>query len=188
MLDTGDGKFFLSFETYNMYFSYIKLKPSHISVNTAQRQECVNKDQIQLKVEIQAVKTVWTFHVIEGLQFPCIIGVDFLNENEVDLKFSSQAITIRKESKIVQPLHTEVSFDNERQKSLSEVEESDLNKVQRAELNNFSEKFSDLAEFNMSIEHREGSKNAVADALSRNSQSLDAESKPKVIALIRFNF
>ena len=118
---------FLLFETYNKYFSYIKLKPSHISVAGAQRQECVNKGLIQLKVKIRAVKTMWTFHEIEGLQFQCIIRVDFLKENEVDLIFSSQAITINKESKIVQPIKTEISFDKE-------VEESDLDDLQRGKI------------------------------------------------------
>ena len=33
----------------------MKLKPSHISVTSAQGQEFVNKGQIQLKVEIRAV-------------------------------------------------------------------------------------------------------------------------------------
>ena len=86
-----------------------------------------------IAVEIRAVKTMWTFHVIEGFQFPCITGVDFLKENEVDLKFSSQAITINKESKSVQPIQTEISFDKD-------VEESDLNEVQRGDFINLKKK------------------------------------------------
>ena len=147
----------------------------------------MNKGQIQLKVEIRAVKTMWTFHVIEDLQFPCIIGVDFLKENEVDLKFSSQAIIINKESKTVQPLQTEISFDKD-------VEESDLNEVKRGKSINFLTKDSDLfsdnsAKFNRHTDHREDSQNVVADARSRNSESSDIESKSSLqrSQLIRFN-
>ena len=153
----------------------MKLTPSYISVTAAQGQECVNKGRIQLKVKIRAVKTMKTFHVIEGLQFQCIIEVDFLKENEVVLNFSSQTLTLNKESKIVQPVKPEISF-------AKEVEKNDLNEVQRGKciifLKNDSDLFSDkLAEFNRNIEH---SQNVVADTLSLNPQSLDIESKTKV--------
>ena len=79
---------------------------------------------------------MWAFHVIQGLQFQCIIGVDFFKKNEVDLKFSSQMLTINKESKIVQPIKPEISFDNERRKRLNEIEDNDLEEVQRWEFIN----------------------------------------------------
>lgn len=70
----------------------------------------------------------------ECLQFPCIVGVDFLKVNEVYLEVSSQAERINKENIIVPRQNKEEAFS-------IELSERTLTEIKNGEFVRFLKKF-----------------------------------------------
>ena len=136
MWDTGAGQCFISLDAYQKYFSFKKLKPSNLTVRSAQGYNCVNKGSIELLVEIRSLKVVWTFYVIEGLTAQCIIGTDFMHTNAVKLDFAQNVLSIHKDiavSKVVDSPPLDVNLID-----------SSLHVQEQAQFMEFSKNFSSL--------------------------------------------
>ncbi|GFW75304.1 retrovirus-related Pol polyprotein from transposon 297 [Trichonephila clavipes] len=85
--DTGAEKSFISKETYRKYFCYKQVKKSSTQVITAQGAKCQNIGVMELNIRIREFEKPWLFHVLADLEYPCIIGIDFIGGSKIILDF-----------------------------------------------------------------------------------------------------
>ncbi|GFT11685.1 retrovirus-related Pol polyprotein from transposon 297 [Trichonephila clavipes] len=78
--DTGAEKSFISEETYQKYFFYKQVKKSSTQVITAQGAECRNMGVVELNIRIRDFEKPWLFHVLADLEYPCILGIYFIDK------------------------------------------------------------------------------------------------------------
>ncbi|GFW54141.1 retrovirus-related Pol polyprotein from transposon gypsy [Trichonephila clavipes] len=75
-------------------FFYKQVKKSRTQVITAQGAKCQNIGIVELNVRIREFETPWLFHVLEDLEFPCILGVDFIRGSKIILDFDRKSLAI----------------------------------------------------------------------------------------------
>ncbi|GFX50291.1 uncharacterized protein TNCV_2892081 [Trichonephila clavipes] len=73
---------------------YKQVKKSRAQVITAQRATCRNVGIIELNVWIREFVKPWMFPVLEDLEYPCILGVDFISGSKIILDFDRKALAI----------------------------------------------------------------------------------------------
>ncbi|GFX00919.1 uncharacterized protein TNCV_4578851 [Trichonephila clavipes] len=93
--DTGVQKSFISEETYQKYFSYKQVKKSSTQVITAQGSKCQTMGVVELNIRIRDFKKPWLFHVLANLEYPCIIGLDFIGGSKIILDFDRKSLAIQ---------------------------------------------------------------------------------------------
>ncbi|GFS93090.1 retrovirus-related Pol polyprotein from transposon 297 [Trichonephila clavipes] len=92
--DTGVEKSFISEETYQKYFFYKQVKKSSTQVITAQGAKWRNMGVVELNIRIRDFEKPWLFHVLVHLEYPCILGIDFIGGSKIILDFDGKSLAI----------------------------------------------------------------------------------------------
>ncbi|GFY27942.1 transposon Tf2-11 polyprotein [Trichonephila clavipes] len=136
--DTGAEKSFISEEVYRNYFSYRPRQKTKDRVVTAQGAPCSHLGRVELKIRIREFQKPWEFHILDNMQYQCILGIDFMKASRLT-DFDQKSLIIPdnlikqlpKEEKPVDIDLTESKLDDEQQRQL------------KALFNNFKGLFSD---------------------------------------------
>ncbi|GFX75535.1 uncharacterized protein TNCV_4714421 [Trichonephila clavipes] len=91
--DTGAEKSFISEETYQIFF-YKQVKKSITQVITAQGAKYRNMGVVKLNIRIRDFEKPWLFHVLADLEYPCILGIDFIGGSKIILDFDRKSLAI----------------------------------------------------------------------------------------------
>ncbi|GFX54065.1 uncharacterized protein TNCV_2337011 [Trichonephila clavipes] len=75
-------------------FFYKQVKKSRAQVITAQGAKCQNIGIVELNVQIREFEKPWLFHVLADLEYPCILGVDFISGSKIILDFDRKSLAI----------------------------------------------------------------------------------------------
>ncbi|GFT67941.1 transposon Tf2-6 polyprotein [Trichonephila clavipes] len=137
--DTGAEKSFISEEVYRNYFSYRPRQKTKDRVVTAQGAPCSHLGRVELQIKIREFQKPWEFHILDNMQYQCILGIDFMKASRLTLDFDQKSLIIPdhlikqtpKEEKLVDIDLTESKLDDEQQRQL------------KALFNNFKGLFSD---------------------------------------------
>ncbi|GFX44342.1 retrovirus-related Pol polyprotein from transposon 297 [Trichonephila clavipes] len=137
--DTGAEKSFISEEVYRNYFSYRPRQKTKDRVVTAQGAPCSHLGRVELQIRIREFQKPWEFHILDNMQYQCILGIDFMKASRLTLDFDQKSLIIPdhlikqtpKEEKLVDIDLTESKLDDEQQRQLKTL------------FNNFKGLFSD---------------------------------------------
>ncbi|GFW50957.1 uncharacterized protein TNCV_3592391 [Trichonephila clavipes] len=126
--DTGAEKSFISEETYQKYFFYKQVKKSSTQVITAQGAKCRNFGVLELNIRIREFEKPWLFHVLEDLEYPCILGIDFIGGSKIILDFdrNSLAMPDSQINKVVKTIEIEKVEIDLSKKKLEEKQKREL--------------------------------------------------------------
>ncbi|GFX14343.1 retrovirus-related Pol polyprotein from transposon 297 [Trichonephila clavipes] len=69
-------------------------KKSRAQVVTAQRDKCRNIGVVEFQVRIREFSKTWQLHVLVDLEYPCILGVDFISGSKITLDFDKKSLAI----------------------------------------------------------------------------------------------
>ncbi|GFY18119.1 retrovirus-related Pol polyprotein from transposon 297 [Trichonephila clavipes] len=135
----GSREIFISEEVYRNYFSYRPRQKTKDRVVTAQGAPCSHLGRVELQIRIREFQKPWEFHILDNMQYQCILGIDFMKASRLTLDFDQKSLIIPdhlikqtpKEEKLVDIDLTESKLDDEQQRQL------------KALLNNFKGLFSD---------------------------------------------
>ncbi|GFX83447.1 retrovirus-related Pol polyprotein from transposon opus [Trichonephila clavipes] len=136
--DTGAEKSFISEETYQKYFFYKQVKKSSTQVITAQGAKCRNMGVVELNIRIRDFEKPWLFHVLANLEYPCILGIDFIGGSKIILDFDRKSLAIPDSqiNKVVKTVEIEkVEID---------LSKTTLEEIQKRELQDFFNSFQEL--------------------------------------------
>ncbi|GFX31575.1 retrovirus-related Pol polyprotein from transposon 17.6 [Trichonephila clavipes] len=108
-------------------------------VVTAQGAPCNHLGRVKLQIRIREFQKPWEFHILDNMQYQCILGIDFMKASRLTLDFDQKSLIIPdhlikqtpKEPKLVDIDLTESKLDDEQQRQL------------KALFNNFKGLFSD---------------------------------------------
>ncbi|GFY01371.1 retrovirus-related Pol polyprotein from transposon opus [Trichonephila clavipes] len=137
--DTGAEKSFISDEVYRNYFSYRPRQKTKDRVVTAQGAPCSHLGRVELQIRIREFQKPWEFHILDNMQYQCILGIDFMKASRLTLDFDQKSLIIPdhlikqmpKEEKLIDIDLTKSKLDDEQQRQL------------KALFNNFKGLFSD---------------------------------------------
>ncbi|GFU79047.1 uncharacterized protein TNCV_2839781 [Trichonephila clavipes] len=137
--DTGAEKSFISKEVYRNYFSYRPRQKTKDRVVTAQGAPCSHLGRVELQIRIRKFQKPREFHILDNMQYQCILGIDFMKASRLTLDFDQKSLIIPdnlikqlpKEEKPVDIDLTESKLGDEQQRQL------------KALFNNFKGLFSD---------------------------------------------
>ncbi|GFX25183.1 putative transposable element [Trichonephila clavipes] len=76
-------------------FFYKQVKKSSTQVITAQGAKCRNIGVVELNIRIRDFKKPWLFHVLANLEYPCILGIDFIGGSKIILDFDRKSLAIQ---------------------------------------------------------------------------------------------
>ncbi|GFW96341.1 uncharacterized protein TNCV_1823741 [Trichonephila clavipes] len=76
--DTGAEKSFIPEEVYRKYFSYRPRQKTKDRVVTAQGAPCSHLGRVELQIRIREFQKPWEFHILDNMQYQCILGIDFM--------------------------------------------------------------------------------------------------------------
>ncbi|GFT34882.1 retrovirus-related Pol polyprotein from transposon opus [Trichonephila clavipes] len=120
-------------------FSYRPRQKTKDRVVTAQGAPCSHLGRVELQIRIREFQKPWEFHILDNMQYQCILGIDFMKASRLTLDFDQKSLIIPdhlikqtpKEPKLVDIDLTESKLDDEQQRQL------------KALFNNFKGLFSD---------------------------------------------
>ncbi|GFV02987.1 retrovirus-related Pol polyprotein from transposon 297 [Trichonephila clavipes] len=139
MWDTGAEKSFISEEVYSKYFSYRPRQKTKDRVVTAQGAPCSHLGWVELQIRIREFQKPWEFHILDNMQYQCILGVDFMKASRWTLDFHQKSLIIP-DNQIKQLPKTEKPVDTDlTDTKLGDEQQSQLNTL----FNNFNGLFSD---------------------------------------------
>ncbi|GFW43574.1 retrovirus-related Pol polyprotein from transposon 297 [Trichonephila clavipes] len=92
--DTGAEKSFISEEVYRKYFSYRPRQKTKDRVVTAQGAPCCHLGRVELQIRIREIQKTWEFHILNDMQYQCILGIDFMKESKLILDFDQKSLII----------------------------------------------------------------------------------------------
>ncbi|GFT70158.1 uncharacterized protein TNCV_3456231 [Trichonephila clavipes] len=75
-------------------FFYKQVKKSSTQVITAQGAKCRNIGVVALNIRIREFEKPWLFHVLADLEYPCILGIDFIGGSKTVLDFDRKSLVI----------------------------------------------------------------------------------------------
>ncbi|GFU92447.1 uncharacterized protein TNCV_5018141 [Trichonephila clavipes] len=61
---------------------------------TAQGAKCRNMGVVELNIRIRDFEKPWLFHVLADLEYPCILGIDFIGGSKIILDFDRKSLAI----------------------------------------------------------------------------------------------
>ncbi|GFU32218.1 uncharacterized protein TNCV_3834341 [Trichonephila clavipes] len=91
--DTGAEKFFIS-EVYRKYFSYRPRQKTKDRIVTAQGAQCCHLGRVELQIRIREFQKNWEFHILNNIQYQCILAIYFLKESKLTLDFDQNSLII----------------------------------------------------------------------------------------------
>ncbi|GFX95731.1 uncharacterized protein TNCV_4886571 [Trichonephila clavipes] len=65
-----------------------------LKVITAQGAKCQNIGVVELNIQIRECEKRWLFHVLADLEYPCILGIDFIGGSKIILDFDRKSLVI----------------------------------------------------------------------------------------------
>ncbi|GFV79321.1 uncharacterized protein TNCV_71881 [Trichonephila clavipes] len=71
------------------------LKVNDIKGITAQGAKCRNMGVVELNIRIRDFEKPWLFHVLANLEYPCILGIDFIGGSKIFLDFDRKSLAIQ---------------------------------------------------------------------------------------------
>ncbi|GFV96561.1 uncharacterized protein TNCV_3260251 [Trichonephila clavipes] len=92
--DTGAEKSFISEEVYSRYFSYRSRQKTKDRVVTAQGDPCCPLARVELQIRIREFQKTWEFHILDNMQYQCILGIDFMKDSRLTLDFDQESLVI----------------------------------------------------------------------------------------------
>ncbi|GFX35251.1 retrovirus-related Pol polyprotein from transposon opus [Trichonephila clavipes] len=92
--DTGTEKSFISEEVYHKYFSYRPRQKTKDRVVTAQEAPCSHLGRVELQIRIREFQKPWEFHILDNMQYQCILGIDFMKASRLTLDFDQKSLII----------------------------------------------------------------------------------------------
>ncbi|GFU14772.1 uncharacterized protein TNCV_2806951 [Trichonephila clavipes] len=94
--DTRVEKSFISKEVYRKYFSYRPRQKTKERVVTSQgaRGPCCHLGRVELQIRIREFQKIWEFHILNNMQYQCILGIDFMKESKLTLDFDQKSLII----------------------------------------------------------------------------------------------
>ncbi|GFW54381.1 retrovirus-related Pol polyprotein from transposon 297 [Trichonephila clavipes] len=90
--DTGAEKSFISEEVYRKYFSYRPRQSDRVV--TVQGAPCCHLGRVELQIWIPEFQKTWEFHILNNMQYQCILGTDFMKESKITLDFDQKSLII----------------------------------------------------------------------------------------------
>ncbi|GFY26763.1 retrovirus-related Pol polyprotein from transposon 297 [Trichonephila clavipes] len=149
--DTVAEKSFISEETYEKYFFYKQVRKSSTQVITTQGATCRNMGIVELNIRIRDFEKPWLFPVLADLEYPCILGIDFIVGSKILLDFDRKSLAIP-DSQINKVIKTV-----EIQKIVIDLPKTKLEEKQKLELqdlfNSFQGLFSDKSRLTHILYH-----------------------------------
>ncbi|GFU65715.1 uncharacterized protein TNCV_5058491 [Trichonephila clavipes] len=123
------------------YFFYQQVKKSSTQVITAQGAKCRNMGVVEVNIRIRDFEKPWLFHVLADLEYPCILGIDFIGGSKIILDFDRKSLAfpdsqINKVVKMVEIEKVEIDL------SKTKLEEKQKRELQDL-FNSFQGLFSD---------------------------------------------
>ncbi|GFT98736.1 retrovirus-related Pol polyprotein from transposon 297 [Trichonephila clavipes] len=112
--DTGTEKSFISEEVYRKYFSYRPRQKTKNRVVMAQGAPCCHLGRVELQIRIREFQKSWEFHIINNMQYQCILGIDFMKESKLTLNFDQKYLIflddqIKQLPKVEKPIEIDLS-------------------------------------------------------------------------------
>ncbi|GFX70772.1 uncharacterized protein TNCV_1337341 [Trichonephila clavipes] len=92
--DTGAEKSFISEEVYRRYFSYRPHQKTKDRVVTAQGDPCCHLGRVELQIRIREFQKTWEFHILDNMQYQCILGIDFMKDSRLTSDFDKKSLVI----------------------------------------------------------------------------------------------
>ncbi|GFV38537.1 retrovirus-related Pol polyprotein from transposon 297 [Trichonephila clavipes] len=92
--DTGVEKSFISEEVYRRYFSYRPRQKNKDRVVMAHGAPCCHLGRVELQIRIRDFQKTWEFHILNNMQYQCILGIDFMNESKLTFDFDKKSLII----------------------------------------------------------------------------------------------
>ncbi|GFV83870.1 retrovirus-related Pol polyprotein from transposon 297 [Trichonephila clavipes] len=78
-----------------IFFFYKQVKKSSTQVITTQGAKCRNIGVVELNIQIRDFKKPWLFHVLADLEYPCILGIDFIGGSKIIFDFDRKSLAIQ---------------------------------------------------------------------------------------------
>ncbi|GFV00958.1 uncharacterized protein TNCV_1387721 [Trichonephila clavipes] len=90
-------------------FFYKQAKKSSTQVITAQGAKCQNIAVVELNIRIRDSEKPWLFYALADLEYPCILGIDFIGGSKIILDFDRKSLAIpdSKIDKVVKTVEVE---------------------------------------------------------------------------------
>ncbi|GFX54089.1 retrovirus-related Pol polyprotein from transposon opus [Trichonephila clavipes] len=73
------------------YFSYRTRQRTKDRVVTA---SCCHLGRVELQIRIRDFQKTWEFHILDNMQYQCIIGIDFMKDSRLTLDFDKKSLVI----------------------------------------------------------------------------------------------
>ncbi|GFV98007.1 retrovirus-related Pol polyprotein from transposon 297 [Trichonephila clavipes] len=108
--DTGAEKSFISEQVYRKYFSYRPRQKTKDRVVTAQG----HLGRVELQIRIREFQKIWEFHILNNMQYQCILGIDFMKKSKLTLDFDQKSLIIpdgqiKQLPKVEKPVEIDIS-------------------------------------------------------------------------------
>ncbi|GFT56888.1 uncharacterized protein TNCV_2522681 [Trichonephila clavipes] len=93
--DTGAEKSFISEEEVcHKYFSYRPRQKTKDIVVTAQGAPCSHLGRVEMQIRIREFQKSWEFHILDNMQYQCILGINFMKASRLTLDFDQKSLII----------------------------------------------------------------------------------------------
>ncbi|GFV35896.1 retrovirus-related Pol polyprotein from transposon 297 [Trichonephila clavipes] len=124
--DTGAEKSYISDEVFCKYFLYRPRQKTKDIVVTAQGAPCCHLDRVELQIRIREFQKTLEFHILNNMQYQCILGVDFMKESKLTLYFDQKSLIIpdnqiKQLQKMEKPVESDLSYTKLDQPGLTHV-------------------------------------------------------------------
>ncbi|GFW09843.1 retrovirus-related Pol polyprotein from transposon opus [Trichonephila clavipes] len=60
----------------------------------AQGATCCHLGRVELQIRIQDFQKTWEFHILDNIQYQCILGIDFMKDSKLTLDFNKKFLVI----------------------------------------------------------------------------------------------
>ncbi|GFV67468.1 uncharacterized protein TNCV_4621491 [Trichonephila clavipes] len=118
------------------YFSYRPRQKTKDRVVTAQGAPCCHLDRVELQIRIRDFQNTWEFHILNNMQYQCILGIDFMKESKLTLDFDKKSLIIPDDQiKLLPKVEKPVEID---------LSETKLGEGQKQKLRNLFNSFKGL--------------------------------------------
>ncbi|GFW76657.1 uncharacterized protein TNCV_4943741 [Trichonephila clavipes] len=91
----GSGEIFYFGGGLLQIFFILTSSKDETRVVTAQGAPCSRLGRVELQIRIREFQKPWEFHILNNMQYQCILGIDFMKASRLTLDFDQQFLTIR---------------------------------------------------------------------------------------------
>ncbi|GFW77775.1 retrovirus-related Pol polyprotein from transposon 297 [Trichonephila clavipes] len=91
---TRERRNLISEEVYRKYFSYRPRQKTKDRVVKAQGAPCSHLGRVELQIRIREFQKPWEFHILDNMQYQCILGIVFMKASRLTLDFDQKSLII----------------------------------------------------------------------------------------------